>query len=203
MMKDDGEEHLLGTLLSQCRSLCDACVEVVACRKNVVTHMKRKHTEVNMYDPLIRFCWKVSFAKKVQSRTTAARHQGLRASSVHPSHNGGSWMAIFSTLVPLLSLLPLLTSGGCKVHRCTVLQFSGGHIWGMAISLPPYCMCCPVQLSSPLPTALPCTHLLPIPSSKSQIEADCKSDWLAGQIGQIGGCAGLLLYLLNCPVFRS
>ena len=40
---DDDGEHLLGTLLSLCRSLCDACVEVVACKKNEVTHMKRMH----------------------------------------------------------------------------------------------------------------------------------------------------------------
>ena len=112
-MEDDGE-HLLGTLLSQCRSLCDACVEVVACRKNVVTHMKRKHTGIHVSSTnmiLEGICKKRSNHEQRLLVTKKAF-----GGAVHPSHNGGSGMAISAQLLSHFYLVPL--TSGRKVHRC-------------------------------------------------------------------------------------
>ena len=117
---DDDGEHLLGTLLSQCRSLCDACVEVVACRKNVVTHMKRKHTGIHVLSTNMIL---EGICKKVQSRTTAARHQeGLRRRGASVTQWGLVDGYLGSTLVPLLSRATDHQWPQSALHHKTVLQ---------------------------------------------------------------------------------
>ena len=180
MEDDDGEEHLLGTLLSQCRCLCDACVEVVACRKNVVTHMKRKHTLANMY-PLIRFS--EVFAKKgpiTNNGSSSPRPSGFGRASVTQWGLVDGYL-LSSTLVPLLSLTDQwwLQSAQvrCPLPQCCSSQEGTSGGW-LSSSLPTVCGTLCYLALSPLPVH---THL-PIPSSKSQIEADCKSDWLLAAV---------------------
>ena len=120
--------------------------------------------------------------KKVQSRTTAPRHQeGLRRCGASVTQWGLGDGYLGSTLVPLLSRATDQWPQSAQV-RCTpqCCSWFTGHIWGMAIFPPTVGTLCPCAISPS--RHCPCTHL-PIPSSKSQIEADCKSDWLPGQMG--------------------
>ena len=115
-------------------------------------------------------------------------------SAVHPSHNGGSGMAISAQLLSHFYLVPLTSDR--KVHMCVAytLQYCRAHrVDGY---LAPYRRF-PVPTAHVLSSPLPADHLhvrahiSPYQATKARLRQ-------IGSWGKWAVCTGLLLYLLSC-----